>query len=1295
MAIFDGTPGDDRFNGGIEDDIINGFDGADRLNGGDGNDVINGGEGNDRLNGQGDDDQVFGDAGNDTLDGGDGNDFLDGGFGNDSLRGGDGNDILDGGVGNDNPPRLGDNVLVGADYSSSSSVQEITAAPRTSFELSYQVIAFPPEAIEILWNGLVIRTIVPPENGILPIDLSTTTLRAAYGDTTALEIRVAGNLGSISDYLSNIQLQPINNTANDSLRGGGGDDILYGNDGNDSLHGDEADRTDFGSELLVNRSFEDNTVNAGESSIVDAITGWTTTFGSGILVDEELIARNGTASVQLDGAGNSGISQDVSTVVGETYRISLQYSPSPNTPAESNAIEVWWDGELIDTLALEGGINPDWVGSNYTVVATSDLTTLEFRAAGSSDGVGGLLDQISVRQFEGIIEGPTGNDILYAGEGDDSLSGGRGNDELYGEAGNDVLSGDDGDDILDAGSGDDELRGGAGTDSIDGGEGIDEVSYINATAGVTVDLSQNVATEDGSGNTDTILNVENLTGSLYDDSLTGTDEINVINGRAGDDVIDGLAGDDFLVGSDGNDTIRGGDGNDTIAADADNDTVEGGSGNDDIKTGSGDDYADGGSGDDSLAGELGNDTLLGGEGNDVLSGGANDDTLEGGDGNDTLSGGEDNDVLDGGAGDDTVNGGSGDDILQGDSNVPSGPPVPSGENLVVNGSFEDNTVELNDFDFFNSISGWTTTFGPVNAPSNAFIYNGKAYLLTSRTTWEGAQAQAEQLGGNLVTINDAAEQTWLRNTFGLYQNFFIGLTDRDQEGTFTWVNGEDVTFTDWAPGEPNDYRGREDFAEMNFSNGRWNDVSRFAQRRGIIEIDLQPEGIQVDKRVSQYGAAADGETWIELDSFGPDGGNSGMVQEVDTEAGATYELSFAYTPRAGVSVDSNVIEVLWNGEVIDSITGEGVSENTWQTYTYTVDASVSDTTALEFRAAGVSDNLGGFIDDVRVFELQASGGSGGNDTLIGGGGSDTISGNGGDDLLFGDGTNLAGRTNLIVNGSFEDNTVALNDFDFFTSITGWATTFGPSIQVDKRVKQYGAAADGDAWVELDSFSSAGGNSGMVQEVDTEVGATYTLSFDYTPRAGISAASNIIEVLWNGEVIDSITGEGVSANTWQTYEYTIEASENDFTALEFRAAGVSDNFGGFIDDVQLFELASSTESIGGSDELDGGEGNDQLIGTDATALGVGEQDVLTGGSGADLFILGVSNLPFYATGGDADFAQITDFNALEDAVQLGGSAGQYSQQQSGADTLLSYNDDLIAIFEDINGLKLDSIAFTFV
>ena len=122
-------------------------------------------------------------------------------------------------------------------------------------------------------------------------------------------------------------------------------------------------------------------------------------------------------------------------------------------------------------------------------------------------------------------------------------------------------------------------------------------------------------------------------------------------------------------------------------------------------------------------------------------------------------------------------------------------------------------------------------------------YNGKEYVLTNGSkSWEAAQAEARNLGGNLVTINNAAEEQWLKQTFGEDENLWIGFNDRAQEGTFEWVSGEAVTYTNWDPNEPNNAGGNEDFATMNFSwRKQWNDDSGSRPFRGIIEID--PVGV--------------------------------------------------------------------------------------------------------------------------------------------------------------------------------------------------------------------------------------------------------------------------------------------------------------------------------------------------------------------------------------------------------------------------------------------------------------------
>jgi hypothetical protein len=117
--------------------------------------------------------------------------------------------------------------------------------------------------------------------------------------------------------------------------------------------------------------------------------------------------------------------------------------------------------------------------------------------------------------------------------------------------------------------------------------------------------------------------------------------------------------------------------------------------------------------------------------------------------------------------------------------------------------------------------------------------NGHTYTLTSLASWTDAQAQAVSLGGNLVTINDATEQSWLLNTFGSTNLFWIGFTDRNTEGVFEWISGETSLYTNWSVGEPNDLFG-EDYAVMNQGrNGAWNDQynSGFGgPHAGIVEI---------------------------------------------------------------------------------------------------------------------------------------------------------------------------------------------------------------------------------------------------------------------------------------------------------------------------------------------------------------------------------------------------------------------------------------------------------------------------
>lgn len=119
-----------------------------------------------------------------------------------------------------------------------------------------------------------------------------------------------------------------------------------------------------------------------------------------------------------------------------------------------------------------------------------------------------------------------------------------------------------------------------------------------------------------------------------------------------------------------------------------------------------------------------------------------------------------------------------------------------------------------------------------------FNYNGHNYEVVTGD-WYTAHDKAVALsntpfGGHLVIFNDAAEEDWVKATFGTSGHYWIGMNDIAAEGNWVWTNGEPVTYTNWAPGEPNNFGGNEDWAVMNWGNG-WNDTCSSCSNVGIAE----------------------------------------------------------------------------------------------------------------------------------------------------------------------------------------------------------------------------------------------------------------------------------------------------------------------------------------------------------------------------------------------------------------------------------------------------------------------------
>ena len=130
----------------------------------------------------------------------------------------------------------------------------------------------------------------------------------------------------------------------------------------------------------------------------------------------------------------------------------------------------------------------------------------------------------------------------------------------------------------------DSLIGNSLTNRIIGGAGVDTTSYEGSPNGVVVDLSTGSVSGWGA---DILSGIENVTGSAFADNITGSASANTLRGLGGIDVLHGLGGADLLFGGIGNDSLFGENGNDQLNGEAGNDTLNGGAGVDSCAQGTG------------------------------------------------------------------------------------------------------------------------------------------------------------------------------------------------------------------------------------------------------------------------------------------------------------------------------------------------------------------------------------------------------------------------------------------------------------------------------------------------------------------------------------------------------------------------------------------------------------------------------------------------------------------------------------------------------------------------------------
>ena len=600
------------------------------------NDSITGNAGDNYLQGLAGNDTLVGGAGADQLAGGEGNDSLLGGDGDDQLLAGTGVDVVDGGAG------AGDTLVLLGDHA------------------SYTISR--PNATDLV--------LVNTSTGENITARNVEKFAFADGDMSYTDV-IVNTVSNFADVLTGTP-------GKDVINGQGGADTMIGLDGDDTYV------IDVAGDVVVEQPNEGHdTVKvaftaAGTYILGDNVENAEVTSAAAVAVNltgnalDNSLTGNGAANKLIGGDGNDTLNGGAGndTMVGGQGNDVYVVDASGDVVTEDAGLDNGFD-------MVQTSLNSYTLGAN--------VEQLSFTGTGAFNGKGNALGNwIEGGSGNDTLSGDAGFDNLLGGAGNDSLSGGADGDFIVGGAGNDTIDGGaitdrvnfwDGNYAayytattgvtvnlttgvaLDGQGGTDKLIninsvygsqfndtligstapvvelfvGGKGDNTIDGGAisnpelNSNMVYYSGSSTGVHVDLATGVAGHDD-GSHDTLININQVSGSQYDDTLLGSDSdvIESFDGYQGSNVIDGRGGFDFVrydMSYDGGVTVNLADGTGQTLTGTDTlSNIEGvvGSWLDDHLTGG--NAANGVTLDDGLMevfmGSGGNDTIDGGQGFD-------------------------------------------------------------------------------------------------------------------------------------------------------------------------------------------------------------------------------------------------------------------------------------------------------------------------------------------------------------------------------------------------------------------------------------------------------------------------------------------------------------------------------------------------------------------------------------------------------------------------------------------------------------------------------------------------------
>ncbi|KAE8619575.1 hypothetical protein XENTR_v10009864, partial [Xenopus tropicalis] len=111
------------------------------------------------------------------------------------------------------------------------------------------------------------------------------------------------------------------------------------------------------------------------------------------------------------------------------------------------------------------------------------------------------------------------------------------------------------------------------------------------------------------------------------------------------------------------------------------------------------------------------------------------------------------------------------------------------------------------------------------------------YLSTQTATWEKALNACIGLKGLLLILKDEKEMESVNKLFSKNTRYWIGLKrDPESSNKWRWLDGTQMTFSNWFTNEPNNSGNQENCVEN--MSGRWNDLYCEESLRYICKMSL-------------------------------------------------------------------------------------------------------------------------------------------------------------------------------------------------------------------------------------------------------------------------------------------------------------------------------------------------------------------------------------------------------------------------------------------------------------------------